>query len=182
MHCWKTINIEREYGTTRLFLLATIIFVLVFCFSYITFSFNFTGRHVDRYLWLLLLVTFLVYPLHKALHYIALLKHRKSLVFRFKIQYYFLPIVHMRLQHSIPKRTYMIALVTPFLIINSLIIWGGFTFPLYAHYFSGLLALHCSICLMDFLYVKNLMSAPNNAIIEETPRGYEILVPLDINE
>lgn len=180
MHCWKTINIEREYGTARLYLLATIIFVLVFCFSYISFSFTFTGRHVDRFLWLLLITIPLVYPIHKALHYFALLKHRKSLVFRFKIQYYFLPIIHMRL-HSIPKRSYLFALMTPFIVINSLLIWGGFSTPVYAHYFSGLLALHCSICLMDILYVKNLMYAPKDAIIEETPRGYEILVPNDFN-
>jgi hypothetical protein len=178
VHCWKTINIEREYGTARLYLLATIIFVLVFCISYISFSFNFTGRHIDRFLWLLLITVPLVYPIHKIMHYFALLKHRKSLVFRFKIQYHFIPIIHMRL-HSIPKRSYLFALMTPFFVINALLIWGGFSTPVYAHYFSALLALHCSICLMDILYVKNLMNAPKDAIIEETPRGYEILVPND---
>jgi hypothetical protein len=180
VHCWKTINIEREYGTTRLYLLSIILFVLVFCFSYILFSFNFTGRHMDRFLWLLVLISPFIYPLHKALHYVALFKHRHSIKYRFKIQYHFVPIVRMRLQNSIPKWTYIVALVTPFFVLNSLFIWGGFAVPQYAHYFSFLLAYHCSICLMDFLYVKNLMSAPNNAIIEETPRGYEILVPLDI--
>lgn len=179
MHCWKTINIEREYGTARLVLLAITLFVLVFCFSYIAFSFNFNGKHIDRYLWLVLLVLPFVYPMHKILHYIALFQYRKSLVFRFKIQYFVVPIIRMRLQNGIPKRSYIIALVTPFVIINSALIAGGISFPQYAHYYSGLLAFHCCICLMDFLYVKNLMSAPNNAIIEETPRGYEILVPLD---
>lgn len=180
MHCWKTINIEREYGTTRLYLWSTIVFVLVFCFSYILFSFNFTGRHIDRYLWLLLLVLPFLYPLHKALHYIALFQYRKSLTLRFKIQYHFVPIIRMRLQHGVPKKAYLFTLVTPFFVLNSFLIWGGIMLPEYAHYFSGLLAYHCCICLMDFLYVKNLMSAPKNAIIEETPRGYEILVPLEI--
>lgn len=179
MHCWKTINIEREYGTTRLYFLATIIFVLVFCFSYISFSYNFNGQHIDRFLWLFLIIIPFVYPLHKVLHYFALLKHRKLVIFRFKIQYHFIPIIHMRL-HSIPKRSYLIALITPFIVINSLLLLGGFIIPLYAHYFSAILALHCSICLMDILYLKNLMYAPKDAIIEETPRGYEILVPNDI--
>ncbi|MGN7477889.1 DUF3267 domain-containing protein [Solibacillus silvestris] len=179
MHCWKTINIEREYGTTRLYLLALILFVLVFCFSYIAFSFNFTGKHNDRYLWLVFFIMPFIYPMHKFLHYIALLQYKKSLIFRFKIQYYFIPIIHMRLQNGIPKRSYIFALLTPFFAINTGLLVGGFLTPQYAHYFGVLLAFHCSICLMDFLYVKNLMSAPNNAIIEETPRGYEILVPLD---
>lgn len=180
MHCWKTINIEREYGTTRLYLFAIIIFVLVFCFSYIAFSFNFNGQHIDRYLWLVFLVSPFVYPVHKLLHYFALFQYKKSLVYSIKIQYYFLPIIHMRLQSGIPKHSYIFALLTPFIVMNTSLIIGGYLNPQYAHYFSGLLALHCSICLMDFLYVKNLMSAPNNAIIEETPRGYEILVPLDL--
>ncbi|AMO86862.1 DUF3267 domain-containing protein [Solibacillus sp. FSL W7-1472] len=179
MHCWKTINIEREYGTGRLVLLAITLFVLVFCFSYIAFSFNFNGKHIDRHLWLVLLVIPFIYPMHKLLHYFALLQHRKSLVIRFKIQH-FMPVVRMRLQNGIPKKSYIFALVTPFIVINSALIAGGIYFPEYAHYFSGLLAFHSCICLMDFLYVKNLMYAPNNAIIEETPRGYEILVPIDI--
>ena len=62
-------------------------------------------------------------------------------------------------------------------MLNSGLIVGGLYIPEYAHYFSLLLAFHCSICIMDILYVKNLVSAPKDAIIEETPRGYEILVP-----
>ena len=125
----------------------------------------------------LLLVTPFVYPIHKLLHYMSLVNYRKSLVFRFKIRYIFIPIVHMRLQQGIPKKRYIITLLTPFFVFNSTLIVGGLYIPEYAHYFSFLLAFHSSICIMDILYVKNLVSAPRDAIIEETPRGYEILVP-----
>lgn len=179
MHCWKTINIEREYGTTRFYLLTSILFVLVFCFSYILFSFNYKGRHVDRFLWLILTIIPFIYPIHKFLHYLVLFNYRKSIKLRLKIQYLFIPILQLRLRQGIPKRNYIVALLTPFIVLNTAIIIGGFSIPQYAHYFSLLLALHCSICLMDFLYVNHLMSAPSNAIIEETPRGYEILVPLE---
>ncbi|MEK4230664.1 DUF3267 domain-containing protein [Solibacillus sp. FSL H8-0538] len=177
MHCWKTINVEYEYGTTRLFLLSGITFIFVFCFAYIALSFNYTGKHNDHNLWLLLLVVPFIYPLHKLLHYVSLFDYKKSLVFRFKIRHVCIPIVHMRLQQTIPKHRYLITLLTPFFFLNTVIIILGVYFQQYAHYFSLLLALHCSICLMDILYVKNLVSAPRNAIIEETPKGYEILVP-----
>lgn len=180
MHCWKTINIEREYGTTRLYLLACIVFILVFCFSYITMNFQFIARHEDHLLWLFILFIPFIYPIHKALHYFALFKYRKSVGFHFKIRYIFIPIVHMQLQQSIPKKMYIFTLLTPFILINTGLISAGLSFPQYAHYFSLLLAFHCSICLMDILYVKHLMSAPKHAIIEETPRGYEILVPLNL--
>ena len=178
MHCWKTINIEYEYGTPRLFILAVITFVLVFCFAYITLSFNFVSKHEDHYLWVLILVLLFIYPIHKFIHYSMLFDYRKSFVFRFKIRFNFVPIVHMRLQQYIPKQRYIIALLGPFILLNGTLLVIGFSFPQYAHHISLLLSFHCSICLMDILYVKNLVTAPTNAIIEETPKGYEILVPL----
>lgn len=180
MHCWKTINIEREYGTARLYLLACIVFVLVFCFSYIFLSFQFTGRHQAHYLWLLILAIPFVYPIHKVFHYFALLKYRKSVALQFKIRHIFIPIVHMHLQQSIPKKMYIFTLLTPLFLLNTVLFIGGLYIPQYAHYFSFLLAFHCSVCLMDILYVKHLLSAPKNAIIEETSRGYEILVPYNL--
>lgn len=180
MHCWKIINIEYEYGTTRLFLLACIIFVLTFCFGYIALSFNFLGRHEDHYFWLLVLIIPFIYPTHKFLHYISLFNYKKSLVFRFKIRHLFVPVMHMRIQQPIPKYRYLFTLLTPFIFLNTAFILLGVNFPEYAHYYSFLLAYHCSMCLMDLLYVKNLLSAPRDAIIEETPKGYEILVPTNI--
>lgn len=180
MHCWKTINIEREYGTARLYILACIVFILVFCFSYIALSFQFIARHEAHHLWVFTLLIPFIYPIHKALHYFALFKYRKSVDIHFKIRYIFIPIVHMQLQQSISKKMYIFTLLTPFFLVNTALVVGGLYMPQYAHYFSFLLAFHSSVCLMDILYVKHLMSAPKNAIIEETPKGYEILVPLNL--
>ncbi|WP_253896286.1 DUF3267 domain-containing protein [Solibacillus sp. R5-41] len=138
------------------------------------------SRHEDHYLWLIIFFTPFIYPIHKAIHYFVLFKYRNSIVFRFKIRYIFIPIVHMQLQQSIPKKLYIFTLLTPFILFNTILFIGGLYIPQYAHYFSFLLAFHCSVCLMDILYVKHLLSAPKNAIIEETPRGYEILVPLNL--
>lgn len=178
MHCLKTINVEREYGTTRLFLLATIIFIFVFCFSYIGLSYQYKGFHNDQHIWIVFLLTPFIYPIHKLLHFISLLKYRKMLLFRFKIRYLFVPVVHIRLQQTVPKWHYLITLLTPFIVLNGIFLGSSFYAPQYAHYFSFFLALHTSICLIDLLYTKHLMLAPRNAIIEETPKGYEILVPL----
>ena len=118
MHCWKTINIEYEYGTTRLILLASIMFILVFCFAYIAMSFNFIARHEDKFLWVLLLVMPFVYPVHKLLHYMSLVNYRKSLDIRFKIRYIFIPIIHMRLQQGIPKKRYIYYITNTFFCVK----------------------------------------------------------------
>lgn len=177
MHCWKTINVQYQYGTARLFLLSSILFVLVFSFSYVGLSFHYTNFHNDQHIILAGLLTVLLYPLHKLLHFLSLVDYRRTLAFRFKIQYYFIPVLHIRLQQPIPKRRYLITLMTPFLSINTSLILLGLFLPALAHYISFLLAFHTSICLIDLLYVKHLRRAPKNALIEETPRGYEILIP-----
>lgn len=177
MHCWKTINVQYDYGTTRLFLLSAICFILVFCFSYVGLSFQYTEPHHDQYFIFALLITPLIYPAHKALHFIMLLDYRKSISFRFKIRQYFIPVLHMQIQQTIPKWRYVLVLLTPFLVLNTALITLGIFAQHFVHYISFFLAFHTSICLIDLLYVKHLLRAPKNALIEETPRGYEILVP-----
>lgn len=178
MHCLKTLNIEHDYGTTRLFLLSGITFVLVFCFSYIGLSYGYTDFHTDRFSWIVVIVTPFIYPLHKGLHYLSLLTYRRMLIFRLKIRYLFVPIIQIRLQQPVSKSRYLLTLVTPLVVLNGLLIAFGLYMPQYAHYMSFLLAFHTSICLIDLLYVKHLIHAPRNAVIEETPKGYEVLVPL----
>lgn len=178
MHCLRTINVEHEYGTTRLVLLTCITFIIVFCFSYIATSYNYKSPHTDEGFIYFCLVLPLLYPIHKLTHYVALFNYKKSLSFRFKIKLMIVPIIQMRLKETIPKNRYMITLLAPFFLLNSLLLGLAFFFPQFAHYFCILLSIHCSICLLDILFVKNLWKAPKNAIIEETPKGYEILVPL----
>jgi hypothetical protein len=88
-----------------------------------------------------------------------------------------MPIVSIRIKEPIPKTRFLFALLLPFILINSLLITGAFTFPVFGHYFTMLLAFHCGLCLIDLLYVKNLQRSPKKALIEETETGYEILVP-----
>ncbi len=181
MHCWKTINIKHEYGTTRLTLWSVIIFVLVFSFSYIIFGYLDPIQYSDDYAWLFFMVLILLYPIHKIIHYFGLFKYRKHVQLKVKIDYTFIPVLRMRIKVMVPKNHYIFVLMLPFLLINSILIYVAYSLPQYTHYSTILLAYHCSICLIDILYVKNILLAPRNASIEETPKGYEILVPPNIN-
>lgn len=180
MHCWKILNLKREYGVTRLTLLSALIFVLVFAFT-----FPFLGQihpflYKDDHFWLFLLFVFLLYPVHKLFHYYSLFDFRKSVKLKLKLDYLMVPLIDMRIETIIPKRRYIFTLLTPFIVINTLLIFLSIYIPQYSHYTCLLLAYHCSVCFIDILYVKNLILAPRNALIEETPKGYEILVPMNI--
>lgn len=176
MHCWKVINIKREYGTTRLTLLSFITFIFVFSFSFISFRVH-PSYLKDDYFLLFLLAILFMYPIHKFIHYISLLNNRKNVKLKMKFEYY-LPIFHIRIKTLINKNRYIFTLLAPFFILNTAIVSIAFLFPHSTHYLCLLLAFHCSMCVPDFLYVKHLIKAPKNAVIEETPKGYEILVPI----
>lgn len=175
MHCWKTINIKYEYGITRLSILCSIIFILVFSFSFLFLGKIHPALYKDNFVWLFFICAFFLYPIHKIIHYFSLFGYRKSVKLRFRFEY--IPILNLRIKKTIPKNRYIFTLLTPFIFINSILIFLAIALPQYSHYTCLLLACHCSICLIDILYVKHLIRAPRSAVIEETPKGYEILVP-----
>ncbi|MER2000359.1 MAG: DUF3267 domain-containing protein [Lysinibacillus sp.] len=177
MHCIKTINIERDFGSTRFFLMASIVFFVVFCLAYISTSYQYTTLHQSDYLVLFLFSLLLLYPLHKFTHILLFILYRLPMQLKLQRKFFIMPVIHVRILEIVSKKLYTSALLLPFISLNSVFLYAAFAFPAYAHYFCLLLALHCSICFVDLLFWKEISFAPKNAFIEETPRGYEILVP-----
>lgn len=181
MHCWKILNIQHHYGTTRIILMAVGIFLSVFSISYVMLNLTHDHQFTDRFFPLFIIAVLALYPIHKFMHFIALYDLRHHLTLRLRVQFFFIPVFHMRLREPIAKNRYIIALLTPFFILNTLILCGTLLLPAYTHYGTLLLAYHCGLCLIDILYVKYLWKSPKDAQIEETPKGYEILVPPTIS-
>ncbi|MFC7688235.1 DUF3267 domain-containing protein [Ureibacillus sp. GCM10028918] len=157
--------------------MAISLFIIVFSISFLALGRVHPTFYRDDFFWLFALCFVLIYPIHKLLHYYSLFEYRKSVKLRLKVEYRFIPIIRMRIKSIIPKKRYVITLLAPFVIINGVLIFVAVSYKEYAHLSCLLLAFHCSICLIDFLYIKNLIHAPKNSVIEETPRGCEILVP-----
>ncbi|MDN4493175.1 DUF3267 domain-containing protein [Ureibacillus aquaedulcis] len=176
MHCWKTINIKKEYGSAWLTTMAISLFIIVFSLSFLVFGRIHPIFYRDDVFWLFALCLVLIYPIHKLLHYYSLFEYRKSVKLRVKIEYKFIPIIRMRIKAIIPKKRYVFTLAAPFIIINGLLIYLAVAYEEYAHFSCLLLAYHCSICFIDLLFIKNLIRAPKDSVIEETPKGCEILV------
>ncbi|MDM5250207.1 DUF3267 domain-containing protein [Lysinibacillus sp. G4S2] len=177
MHCWKILNLEHHYGTTRIILMSVIVFLTVFSLSYVTLNLFNDEHYTDHLLWLFVIAILALYPIHKCFHFLALYDLRQHLKLRVRTQFYVIPVLHMRIQEPLSKNRYILALLTPFIVINTGILIGTLLFPAYTHYGTLLLAYHCSLCLIDILYVKYLLNSPKDSQIEETPKGYEILVP-----
>ena len=119
----------------------------------------------------------LLYPIHKFFHIILFIIFRKPIQIKLSRKFVIMPFLHVLVLEIVSKRLYGWALIFPFLMLNSFLLCSAFIWPQFAHYFSLLLALHCSVCLLDLLFIKQILHAPKTSFIEETTKGYEILVP-----
>ena len=178
LHCWKILNIEREYGTRKMYLIALIHAVLTFSFSYVFLNLFNYAVYDDRHFMYFVCVVLLIYPLHKLLHFLPLFRHRHKMSIRLRRRLYGIPTIHMRIKEPIPKRLYIFSLLFPFLVLTTILLIVAVMFPTMTHYASILLGVHALLCAFDYIYIKHLIHSPTDALIEETPRGYEILVPL----
>ncbi|MGD7045203.1 DUF3267 domain-containing protein [Jeotgalibacillus proteolyticus] len=178
MHCWKSINVKKQYGFYRIFMFSAILVLAVFSLLYIFSQLISETSLKDQYFLLFVIGLFIIYPSHKLFHVLPLLSYLNDIIIKTRFQFYFVPIMSVRVKKPIPKTAFILALVSPFLIINTLLIAGAYSFPGYSHYFTMLTAYHCGICLVDFLYAKCLVKSPKGAFIEEYDDGYEILVPV----
>lgn len=182
MHCWKIINVERDFGTTRIIILSVLAFLLSFSFSYVLIGLERNVTYTDRYFMHFLVAAFFVYPLHKFIHYFSLIDFHSFIKLKLIRRYRFVWFIQLKIKKVVPKYRYIISLFAPFIFLNGLLLYCAIIFPAYGHYFTLLFGYHCLICLIDLLNIKSMILAPHHAVIEETPKGYEVLVPIDIKK
>ncbi len=178
LQCWKTINVQKQYGHDRIFLFSTIFVLIVFSVFYISMTAYKDNPVSDRLFSLFALSFLMIYPVHKFLHFLPIMRYRNRLRFSIEKQFKIFPVLSMRIHEPILKSRYVIALMLPFIVMNSILIVGAIIYPAFRHYFAILLAYHCGLCVIDLLYVKHLIRSPKKALIEETDKGFEILVPI----
>ncbi|WP_298473819.1 DUF3267 domain-containing protein [uncultured Psychrobacillus sp.] len=176
MHCWKTINVKKQYGMERLFFLSSILVMSVFSIVYALQGTINDSHKSDDFFWLFAIGMIMVYPLHKLFHFLPLFTIRDHIKVTINRRYGFLPIVSIKVCEPINKYQFIFSLLSPFIFINAAILIGALAAPHFAHYFIMLLAYHCGMCLIDLIYVKNLSKSPRSAFVEETDAGYQILI------
>jgi hypothetical protein len=176
MHCWKTINLEKNYGYHRIFLISFMFTMIMFSLFYSSIESVVSEQLYDKHFYLFVAGIFLVYPIHKVLHLLPILTYIKKVKCKIKRQYFFVPIFNIQVVDPIPKRVFFIALMSPFFLFSVTFTAASLVLPHYTHYFTILIGFHSGICAIDFIYVRDLHRSPKHALIEESDEGYEILV------
>ena len=177
MNSWKTVNFTKQYGSHRIFFLSSLTMVLCFIIFYVPAQFLFeTNRFYDNYFFLLIFALWFIYPLHKLFHFLPIAHVKEKMKTTFGFKYGIIPNIQIQVYEPVTKRLFMLALLSPFIVINCLLIGACYLFPHYVHYFTILLAYHVGICLPDMICAKNVISAPIQSYIEENDDGIEILL------
>ncbi|WP_163101699.1 DUF3267 domain-containing protein [Peribacillus alkalitolerans] len=176
MNCWKSINLSKQYGLPKIMILSLLTMLLSFAviYTFLSVGINPEKLNDDRYVWLFLGIL-IIYPLHKLLHYLPLMKNLDKVKW-YMGPYKYFPIFSIRVTEPIHKNLFILALISPFIIITACLSAGALLFEHYAHYFTILLSLHMGLCVSDFISIKNILGSPNRCFIEENENGYEILV------
>jgi hypothetical protein len=177
LNCWKTVNFTRQYGSQRLFILSALTMLFTFILLYIPATYLFVATNFyDNHFIYFILALILLYPAHKLLHFLPIAHLNDKIRKVVEIKYGFIPTLKIQITEPIKKYQFLIALLSPFVIINTGLLIASFIYPHYAHYFTILIAYHIGICVPDLIYGKDVIRSPKNAFIEENEDGFEILI------
>lgn len=177
MKCWRTFDFEKSYGLNKIMIYSLLLTTLFFSFSFALIQPFFSQTLYSGNFHFFLLALLVIYPLHKLVHILPIIRYWRQMQWKCKVNYFCMPVISINIKQPVPKRTFMVSLLLPFFTINPVLLICGTMFPHYIHYFTMLAAFHTGICAIDLLYFKALASSPKYAVIEEHDRGYEILIP-----
>lgn len=176
MNCWKSININRDYGMHRLMILSILISLLYFVIYFETLSLLFPQVHYKGVeLPYMILCMLLVLPIHKLLHCLPVWLFGKKAYLLIKFQNNLFPMVYCKYPAVLPKRISLVATITPTLFITGVSIIGSIIFPEYIPLFSIFSTLNIALCITDAIYVIHLWNAPRSAYLEDNNNTFHIL-------
>ncbi|AST90486.1 MULTISPECIES: DUF3267 domain-containing protein [Sutcliffiella] len=176
MNCWKSININRQYGVHRITGVSLIITLLAFIMIFLSFNLIFSQQDVSsKYFSLFLLALICIPTTHKLFHALPVVLSKKKVCFSWRLQYC-LPFLTIKSEQPFSKFQSYVIFLMPVIAITAILTVLTFMLPAYFHYISILLAFNIGLSVPDFLYLKQINSAPRACQIEEIENGYDILI------
>lgn len=177
MNCWKTINLSKEYGTHRIYLVSLLTGLLSFIFLYLAFSMiHQPETFKDHGLLPLLLGTAAIPALHKLTHIVPLLLIKKRVKINWKRSFRFFPSLSFLTKSKMSKPTSLIILLAPTFFLTLPGVVASYFFGEYFAYFLIVTAFNIGYSSTDFLYIYQMLKAPKRCVVENAKDGYDILV------
>ncbi|OLO36437.1 hypothetical protein BTR23_15330 [Alkalihalophilus pseudofirmus] len=176
MFCWKSVNITREFGNTRLKIVSITSAILFFLIYYLFLSSFIDVTNVNQYGVLSFIIGLFLVPLiHKLLHCVPIWLCGKKAKLTIKKRK-FMPILFCFIPNTISKRLCITASLFPLIMITTITTIGSIVSPEHLPYFVIYSAINFGLSIYDIIYVNYLIRAPKSSFIEDHYDEFHILL------
>lgn len=177
MNCWKSINLNKEFGLKRLYFLSFFIGLLAFIFMYVPVSIKHGEHHVNESGTLFFLAALILLPIvHTAMHILPLLFMNKRVKLKYQVRYF--PCITYYTHSYLTRKASLFVALFPTFVLTIPGIAAGYAFPEYDAWILILSSIHIGISFSDFVLVKQIIQAPKRSVIESGKEGIDILLKI----
>ena len=176
MNCWKSVNLDKQYGLKWITLVSIFTALLSFIILNVPFSILHQVNQVNDSGIILFLVAIVLLPtLHSFMHILPLflLKRRINLIILRKKA---LPVFTFYTDSHISKNSFIISALAPTILITIPGIIATLLFPSIYIFFLLITSLNIGMSFLDYLTILHLIKAPKNSFIENGDEGFDILL------
>ncbi|MFC3040687.1 DUF3267 domain-containing protein [Virgibacillus xinjiangensis] len=177
MNCWKSININKEFGLQRMNFISFLVSILAFTVLYVPVSIV-HGRMPNNEAAFVpfLIVLFFLPMIHTLMHILPLIVMNKRVNFVYKKKYKCIPVISYSTKYHLTKKVSFITAGAPSLLLTVPGIAASYMFPEYYFYFLVLASIHIGMSFIDYLYMVYIWKAPKCAFIDNRHDGFDILL------
>ncbi|MFU0788668.1 DUF3267 domain-containing protein [Cerasibacillus sp. JNUCC 74] len=180
MNCWKSINLTKEFGRNRLFIVSSLIALSAFIFLYVLISMlqgaSTKVSEAGMVPFLLLLV--LLPTIHSCMHILPLIMMNKRIKIIFKLKNKCFPVFYYYTKYHLTKKAYTLVAIAPTILLIIPGVVASYYFNHYTVYILLLTSIHIGLAFMDLLNICYLWRAPKQSLIENKgeENGFDILI------
>ncbi|MUV36598.1 putative membrane protein YhaJ [Lentibacillus sp. JNUCC-1] len=179
MNCWKSINIEKDYGSNRLYLMSSLIGLGSFIILFVPVSMiHGTDTIADQGMVLFILALVMLPTLHSLAHILPLLITNKPVKIKYKTRVKCLPTFHCYSGSYLSKKLALAIMLLPTLLITIPGLALSLASPSLFAYALVFTALHIGVSFRDFVYIVHILRAPKSAVVENGANDLDILVKM----
>ena len=116
-----------------------------------------------------------LFPIHKIIHWLPLTLAGLKATMKFE-KGTMIPMMRCETCSPISRNLFLIAALSPAVIITVAAIVASVYMPTYVSFFSILAAINLGFSFSDFIYASQVLRAPKHAYVEDRSEGFHILI------
>ncbi|SES98834.1 Putative zincin peptidase [Salinibacillus kushneri] len=176
-NCWKTVNVTREFGQSRLYLMSSFLAFFTFILLFLPYSIYHQNIVIKDHGFIPLLIILMTLPtVHQMAHVIPLILCYKRTKINWDLAFKCIPILRVRPRSSLSKKPSIFMWFGPTLFLTVPGLITGAVLGNYYPYILLFVALNIGMSFKDFFYIKQFLKAPKKCKIEDAKDGYDILI------